>query len=202
MNDLTARLAEALREANSAMNLHRGQYPHMDKGYMSDARKSGYEVLREFDAQRAQGEPDLDVVTHGKAVTELGARRVRFLEPAPERGVTEAVRDIIAKMRDDAGNPGENWSQHAKGASWAMKKWAYELEAALGAGDGWVACSARLPEKTDLYLAYFSGDISGQDVLFYSAARQVWSDYTREYPVTHWRPLPAPPVAARDGVTG
>ncbi|EFF0242685.1 DUF551 domain-containing protein [Escherichia coli] len=60
--------------------------------------------------------------------------------------------------------------------------------------DGWVACSERMPEKTDEVLCAKEFDGPGdwrQKVGYYLAGK--WTVYSASWTPTHWMPLPAAP---------
>jgi hypothetical protein len=73
-----------------------------------------------------------------------------------------------------------------------LKRKVAELEAAI---PRWISAEERLPEENGDYLCVYTVDSKQQApriFTFYSKRFVVRSDYTEW--VTHWMPLPAPPV--------
>lgn len=71
------------------------------------------------------------------------------------------------------------------------------LTAALGKGEGWIACGERMPEESvdvlvraedGTHVAFWSGELG-----WWAANAQADTEEL-EAPVTHWRPLPPPPT--------
>lgn len=68
--------------------------------------------------------------------------------------------------------------------------------------NNWISVKERLPENFGSVLIYFKkgGRVIGHyDQTFkqWKNADNKWCDYDINCPVTHWQPLPAPPVDER-----
>lgn len=79
-------------------------------------------------------------------------------------------------------------------AEWFKRIAAAPQPPTAGVGSGWISVDERLPERSGQYLLFIKGHAYGKIGSFYAEVnpRFTW----RKDLVTHWMPLPKPPVAA------
>lgn len=74
-----------------------------------------------------------------------------------------------------------------------------ERDAAVAAIPCWISVEERLPEKGNVVLAIWHGEI---EIARYTPHRLGWYNFTTRYDspnaVTHWMPLPKPPKEERN----